>query len=142
MPIYKINEEANLNKNNKWTIKPLVSVGKIKFGMKREDVHKSFSEKYTEFKKSKSSKNLTDDYGNFHVYYDSDDKVEAVEIFEGIKVILNDKTIFPINTKDIESTIPGIKNNRNNFIDRERSITIKTNSYSAECITIGCKGYF
>ena len=68
---------------DKWEIKPLISVGPIKFGMSRKDLHDLFEEKCKEFKKTKYSKNTTDDYGRFHVYYTQDDLVDAVDIFEG-----------------------------------------------------------
>ena len=36
---------------DKWEIKPLISVGPIKFGMSRKDLHDLFEEKCKEFKK-------------------------------------------------------------------------------------------
>ena len=53
---------------DKWEIKPLISVGPIKFGMSRKDLHDLFEEKCKEFKKTKYSNNTTDDYGRFNVY--------------------------------------------------------------------------
>ena len=35
---------------DKWEIKPLISVGPIKFGMSRKDLHDLFEEKCKEFK--------------------------------------------------------------------------------------------
>ena len=46
---------------------PLVEVNGVKFGMKRCDVRKIFGNA-TEFKKSKFSKTITDDFGFCHVF--------------------------------------------------------------------------
>lgn len=127
---------------DKWEVNPLVSVGIIKFGMSRDAVHGLFEEKCKEFKKSKFSKNTSDDYGMFHIYYTPDDMVEAVEFFEGIELTLNGKVIFPIKTSDIESAIPGIKKDGNSYTHIEKSIGIEAEATKAESILIGDKGYY
>ena len=53
----------------KWIIVPNKKVGDIEFGMKRKTVREVIGEEYKEFKKNIFSKNTTDDYGEFHVYY-------------------------------------------------------------------------
>lgn len=126
----------------KWELIPNVSVGKIRFGMKRDEVHSLFETKCTEFKKSKFSKNTADDYGMFHVFYTPDNLVEAVEFFEGVELKLNEKVIFPINTKDIESAIPGIEKEDNSFTHIEKSIGIEAEANKAESILVGAKEYY
>ena len=127
---------------DKWEVNPLVSVGKIKFGMSRDAVHALFEEKYKEFKKSKFSKNTSDDYGMFHFFYTPDNAVEAIEFFGGIELTLNGKVIFPIKTKDIESAIPGIKKEGSSYTHIEKSIGIEADSTEAESILVGDKGYY
>lgn len=127
---------------DKWKFKPLESVGAIKFGMKRDDVHKLFEEKCTVFRKSKFSKNTTDDYGKFHVFYTADDMVEAVEIFEGIEITMDGDVIFPIKTSEIEKNIQGIVKEDGSYIHIEKSIGIGTDSINAESILVGVKGYY
>lgn len=127
---------------DKWVLKPLESVGDIMFGMKREDVHKLFKEKCTPFKKSKFSKNTTDDYGRFHVFYDVDDKVDAVEIFEGIELILNEDVVFPIGISEIERLLPGIEKEGSSYTHIGKSIGIETVSEKVESILAGSKGYY
>ena len=53
---------------SKFVINSLKSVGNIKFGESREEVRKEYGD-FKEFKKSKYSKNTTDDFKSFHVYY-------------------------------------------------------------------------
>lgn len=68
---------------SKYEIKSYVSVGNINFGEERDSV-RSKNGKYKEFKKSKFSKNTTDDFSVFHVFYDTENKVNAVEFFENV----------------------------------------------------------
>ncbi len=59
-------------------------VGKIEFGEGRDKVRESLAGMHLkEFKKSPVSKNTTDDFGDFHVFYNAENKVDAVEIFQG-----------------------------------------------------------
>ena len=127
---------------DKWEVIPLVSVGPIKMGMTRDDVHGLFKEKCKEFKKTKYSKNTTDDYGKFHVYYTSDNLVEAVEIFEGIELSLYNNVIFPIKVCEIENKISGIEKNESSYIHKAKSIAIETGEEMAESILVGAEAYF
>ncbi|WP_031555820.1 hypothetical protein [Oribacterium sp. FC2011] len=127
---------------DKWEFKPNTSVGRIIFGMNRGDVHKLFDVDCKEFKKSKFSKNTTDDYGKFHVYYTEDDKVDAVEVFEGIEILLKGKVIFPIKSQDIEITIPGISYEDGYYTHKGYSIGIEANGSDAKCILLGARGYY
>ena len=99
-------------------------------------------EDHDEFKKSSSSKSKTDDYKDFHVFYDADGNVEAVEFFDGSEITLSGKVIFPIATDDIEGAIPGIKRSGNSFTDTEKSIGIEANSSNAKSILVGAEGYY
>lgn len=127
---------------DKWEVCPNVSVGKIKFGMKREEVHNLFKDKCIEFKKNMFSKNTTDDYGRFHVYYTPDNKVDAVEIFEGIELTMEGKVIFPLDACDIDSAIPGIEKDGDSYTHTEKSIGIEVANGKIDCILVGSKGYY
>ena len=85
----------SITTNKKWALVPGESVGPIKLGMSRDAVKTLFNTAPKTFKKTKSSKNTADDFKNFHVFYDENDKVNGVEIFDGITVSMNGKTIFP-----------------------------------------------
>ncbi|WP_139355512.1 hypothetical protein [Oribacterium sp. C9] len=110
--------------------------------MPRDDVHGLFKEKWTEFKKTKYSKNTTDNYGKFHVYYTPDNLVEAVEIFEGIELSLYNNIIFPIKVCEIENRISGIEKNGLSYIHKAKSIGIEANKEVAENILVGAEDYF
>jgi hypothetical protein len=127
---------------DRWEFKPLVSVGKIKFGMSREELHNLLGEECTEFKKSKYSKNTTDDYGRFHVFYTVQNKVEAVEIFNGIEIVFGDETIFPIAINEIEKKISGIKKNGDEYTHVGMSIGISIADEKIGSMLIGEKGYY
>lgn len=126
----------------KWELKPLESIGEIKFGMDRDDVHKLFEDKCTEFKKTKFSQNTSDDYKKFHIFYNSDNKVDAVEFFEDVEIILEGQVIFPIPIGKIETAISGISREGESYTHIEKSIGIETNSGKVESILVGLKGYF
>lgn len=126
----------------RWELKPLESIGCIRFGMDRKEVHDLFEYKCTEFKKSKFSKNTSDDYKTFHVFYTADDKVDAVEVFEGVEILLESKLIFPIKTKDIESVITGIEKDGQSYTHVAKSIGIEAGGDDAESILVGSRGYF
>ena len=126
----------------KWVIKPLESVGKIKFEMNREEVHNLFNEKCTAFKKTKYSKNTADDYGRFHVFYTEDDKVEAVEIFEGIELMLDGEVLFPLKACDIEKRLPGIEHEGDYYTQVGKSIGIEVEDGDCVSILAGIKGYY
>ena len=126
----------------RWELKPLESVGNIVFGMDRSEARKRLGDQFTEFRKTKWSKNTTDDYGRFHVFYTPDDRVEAVEFFEGVEIVLNGQTVFPIRTKEIEKVLPGIEKDDVGFTSVENAIAYQTNPVDAECIFVAGAGYF
>lgn len=84
---------------SKFDIKSYVSVGNINLGEERNSVRNK-NGNYKEFKKSKYSKNTTDDFSSFHVFYDADNKVIAVEFFEN--VYLNDINLFSKTYKELK----------------------------------------
>lgn len=126
----------------KWKFVPNVSIGSIFFGMSRNEVHNLFDISYKEFKKTKFSKNTTDDYGKFHIYYTADNKVDAVEIFEDIEISMDGEIIFPIKISDIESRLLGIIYEDGYYTHKEHSIGIEGNGVDAESILLGSKGYY
>ncbi|EIC19467.1 hypothetical protein [Thiorhodovibrio frisius] len=58
---------------------PYASLGGLKFSMDRADVRKLLGTPNKEFMKTAFSKNTTDGYLGFHIYYDTGNKVEAIE---------------------------------------------------------------
>ena len=74
-------------------IKNKNQVGDIKMGMSREDTRKCFGN-YKEFKKNKFSKNTSDKFNSFTIFYDENDKLEAVEFYNDSKLIFNSVNLF------------------------------------------------
>ncbi len=126
----------------RWELKPLESIGKIAFGMNRDQVHQLFGEGCREFRKSKFSKNTTDDYGRFHVFYTADDKVEAVEIFEGIEVAYGGTVVFPAALDKAEAILGSMAEDCGSYIQAEKSVGIYAPEKKAEAILAGKKGYY
>lgn len=120
---------------------PLKEVNGIKFGMKREDVRKIIGEA-KEFKKSKFSKNTTDDFGYCHVFYDDDDECEAIEIFNNTEVLIDETVVFPINISEIKTIIKDLVEDEGSFISKSQSIGIYAPNGNMESILFGNIGYY
>jgi hypothetical protein len=126
----------------KWEFRPLISIGKIEFGMERNQVHKLFAEACKEFKKSKYSKNTTDDYGKFHVFYTVDNKVEAVEIFDDIEVVVEGAVVFPVTLEKAKAVLGNMTEDTGSYIQTEKSVGIYAPEKKVESILVGNKGYY
>lgn len=71
-------------------IQPHEGVDNIHFGEPREEIRKEFGE-FKEFRKSSFSTNSTDFFNDeFFVYYNDEDKVEALE-FSPVSIVVYDK---------------------------------------------------
>lgn len=120
---------------------PLKEINGIKFGMKREDVRKIIGEA-KEFKKSKFSKNTTDDFGYCHVFYNDDDECEAIEIFNNTEVLINETVVFPINISEIKTIIKDLVEEEGSFISKSQSMGIYAPNGNMESILFGNIGYY
>lgn len=122
------------------TAEPLKEVNGVKFGMKREEVRKLFGEA-KEFRKSKFSKNTTDDFGFCHVYYNTENQCEAVEIFD-TKVMVNGVLLFPTSLKNAKELLNGLAEHNDSFINIEKAVGIYAPSGQMESILFGAEGYY
>jgi len=84
----------------KLEIIPYNKIGDISFQLSREAVRKLLGE-FKEFKKTKSSKKTTDDFKFCHVFYDKDDKIEAVEFFRENELVYEGRNIFLMTYNDL-----------------------------------------
>ena len=116
-------------------IKPLKSVGEIEFGMDRELVRKTINRQYDEFRKNKFSINTTDDFGEFHVYYDKTNCCEAVEFFEESILIVNDKQLFPGSIDNIKLVFPDAVSDDYGYISYENSVGITVEDQEIKTIS-------
>lgn len=84
-------------------ITPYVGASLIKFGMKREEVRKVFSEyEPRAFWRNYYSESATDGYDEIgiNIYYDSADKTIALEFYEPAQVAFNGIEIFNISASE------------------------------------------
>lgn len=119
---------------------PLVSVGKVRFGMSRVDVRNIWGE-YREFRKTIFSQNTADDFGFCHVFYDNNDCCEAIEIFDA-EVFLNDQLVFPCNKDGVKTSFPNAKKEYDSYLDKEKSIGLYIPDEQAESILFGTENYY
>ena len=152
----------------KITIEPLKKVGDIAFGMTRNEVRKVLGDAVT-FMKTPDDDSLTDDFGFCHIYYDADDRCEAVEIwdaevyikneiriikhigddlYESVALCINiepadEKAIFIKKLEGIESrTFFDIEADDEGFISIDYSIGITAPDEEMEGILIGKENYY
>jgi hypothetical protein len=130
---------------NDWKFEPTIKIGELRFGMDRSDVRKLFGN-HEEFKKTKYSKNTTDDFGSFHVFYDENDKCEAIEIFKDIEVSFESKKIFPGHFLDVLYILREIDGDleieKDGCISKKHSIGIYAPNGQIEGILFAIKGYY
>lgn len=80
---------------------PYSAVGELKFSMERMNVRRILGLPSKEFKKTTSSKNTTDDYGKLHIYYNSEDELEAIEFFgKNSEVFFQSQNLCELNFKE------------------------------------------
>ena len=120
---------------------PLLGVNEVKFGMNRDEVRKIFGQA-REFKKSKFSKNTTDDFGFCHVFYDQDNKCEAIEIFPEVEVFIDGKNVFSEDLEILKSMFSDFEEDESGFFSKKYSIGIYAPCKKTESILLGCDGYY
>lgn len=126
----------------KWIATPQVEINGIKFGMPRSEVRTVLGGKYKEFKKSRFSKNTTDDFGVCHVFYTPDDKCEAVEVFSGCEVSVNGTVIFPSDISAVKELIDDLEEDTGSYISKKMSIGIYAPEGRPESVLFGEAGYY
>ena len=88
---------------------PAKSVNDIEFGADRTTAETTFGKPAKTFKKTKWSKGMTADYGDFHVYYDANGAFEAVEVFSAEIELPGGKLSIPASKNAILKVIPSLK---------------------------------
>lgn len=119
---------------------PLKQINGVNFGSDREVLRMTFGE-FTEFKKTKLSENTSDNFGFCHVFYDKNNKFEAIEIFDA-NVYINGQLIFPTSLSNIQNIIPAIIKGNDELICIENSISVYAPYGKPESILFACSGYF
>lgn len=128
--------------DRKIIVEPLKGIDGILFGIDRGEVRKYFGNNFEEFKKSKFSKNTTDDYGYCHIFYDEDNKFEAIEFFDEVTIIIDDIIVFPNRIEVIKKVSDDFEKDEESYISKEKSIGIYAPNDRMESILLGIKGYY
>ena len=125
-----------------YTVTPLIGFGNIQFGMLRNEVRNMLGMPVCEFKKSKFSKATTDDYGEFHVFYTADDRFEAVEFFDEVRIQDNMGNVFPESADALVQLPYSFSEEYGSYISQEHSIGIYAPDQRVESILFAAKGYY
>jgi len=116
----------------------------IHFGESRENARTKLGA-YKEFRKTKFSKNTTDDFGDFHIFYDEENIVQAVEFFEG-EVLLNNSKLLPNTKKGLFETLIKIDEKALSTPESVESKLLGVDAYApgdiVEAVLIYRKGYY
>lgn len=136
-----VEEKTGTNAVNTWNVNPTLGVNGVPFGASRDTVIKKFGSPNNNFKKSSKSKNTTDNYGSFHIFYNTKNKMEAIEIFEGV-VKVNGKVIFPNSIQNILNFDDSFEQNSTGCISKKLSIGIYMSNDKPESVLVGSEGYY
>lgn len=126
----------------KLCVTPLEGFNNIRFGTNRDDVRNTLNLEFREFRKTKYSKNTTDDYGVFHLYYDMKNKLEAIEIVGEIDVDIMGGKVFPGNINQLKNLITDLRQDGNYYESNIFSIGVVANDNEIESILFGKVGYY
>ena len=133
----------------RFDIIPTVSVNNIPFGASREEVRAALGE-YEEFKKDEDDEVTTDDFDFCHVFYDEDNRFEAIEIFEQNTVYINDKQIYPAKPSELRKLADDFEEECGTNISLSLSMGTdapdededEEDEEIAESVVFGKKGYY
>ena len=120
---------------------PTVSVNGVAFGMSREKV-RSLLGTATEFYKFADDVNTTDEFEFCHVFYDENNKCEAIEIFDESEVYVNGSLIFPTDFETAKKVIEDFEDDADGLISIPKSIGISAPYGNMEGILFGKAGYY
>lgn len=125
---------------------PTQSVGSIRFGMMREDVRTAVGSTCTEFRKSKFSKNTSDDFGFMHVFYDEKNTCEAVELFNDCTVTVDDVCLMPSDKVRVDAWLKerdaSVELLPCDSISKTLAIGVAASEGRVESVIFGRAGYY
>lgn len=130
---------------DKFEICLVASVNEIPFGSARTIVRDALGNDFKEFKKSKYSKNTTDDFGSCHVFYSSNDTMDAIEIFPDATICVNTTKIsfeYPVLIEWIKHLDPEAEEDSDGIVSKKLSIGVYAPYQQVESILFGKQGYY
>ena len=128
----------------KWKIIPTVSVNGIAFGESRDVVREIIGHAFQEFKKTPIAKNTTDAYADYHVYYDDQNRFEAIEFFGDVKVYVGRCVVFPGKIGKAQKIFADLVDDGYGYTSQDASvgITLADDNVTIDGILFGCKDYY
>ena len=85
---------------------------------------------------------FTDDFGFCHVFYNSDDECEAIELFKGVQVMIDDRLVFPTGLDEAKKILGDLMEDNGSYISEKNSVGIYAPDGSMESILFGVAGYY
>ena len=119
-------------------------VNDYEFGEKRDIVRKKIGEEFKEYKKTIYDVNTTDAYKGYHVFYDDNNKFEAIEIYDG-EIYCEGMKIFPGTVENAKKVIDDLIEDDFGIISEKYSVGITTsedNEDDIDVILFGRKDYY
>lgn len=129
----------------KWKIIPGISLNGIAFGETRDQVRVRIGKPYKEFKKTPFAENTTDAYEDYHIYYDKNNLLEAIEFFGDVKVYIGRSVVFPGRITKAQKLFGDLSDEGYGYISLAYSVGITLNSddeTKIEGILFGCEEYY
>ncbi len=110
-------------------IKTYEAVGDLTFKMNKNQVRKILGNDYKEFKKSRLSKTLTDNYKYAHIYYNENDNLDAIEFFneDDLSLTLNGKNLTDFSYNDLKIFI----------LTLDKNLIIEADNFTSKKLGIG-----
>lgn len=128
-----------------YEIIPYKRVGAIEFGYEREKVRKILGD-FTEFKKTKKSQNTSDDFGHLHVFYNQENKCEAIELFPEADVFMDRFNVFYMSVTEIKRQLqvidPEMEVDDDTITSLKYGISVYAPGEEVESILAFVKGYY
>lgn len=123
-------------------IVPAASVNGIAFGTDRAECEATFGTPARTFKKNKWAKGETADYGDFHLCYDANGLLEAVEVFEGAIELPNGKLLIPSGTDAVLKSVPSLVSDSFGLTSETQSIGASVEDGMVTSILFGRAAYY
>ena len=124
------------------SVQLLVGFDNVKFGMERNEIRTLLGDPTREFKKSKFSKVTTDDYSAYHIFYDKDNRFEAVEFFEEVEIKIDNNVVFPVSLDKLKEMNYNFTSDGDGLFSVEYSIGVYAPNGNPESILFAKKDYY
>lgn len=127
-----------------WKLIPTKQIGEICFGVDKKAVRKVLGKDCRPFRKTIFAKSTTDAYADYHVYYTKEDTLEAIEIFSGVEVLLNGKTLFPGTIEQAKKMIADLEYESGSYISKKYSVGfyVPNDEGNIEAILVARTAYY